>query len=93
MYSYSKYELSGRMRNMPHVVVKMYPGRTQEQKEKMAEKITEALLETIGCEEKSISIAVEEVTPEEWNQRVYQPEIMGKAYTLLKKPGYVPKNT
>ena len=69
---------------MPHVVVKMYPGRTREQKEKMAERITQALKETIGCEEKSISIAVEEVPSEEWNQRVYQPEIMGKADTLLK---------
>jgi len=73
---------------MPHVVVKMYPGRTQEQKEKMAERITQALMETIGCEEKAISIAVEEVPPEEWKEKVYQPEIMGKADTLLKNPGY-----
>lgn len=73
---------------MPHVVVKMYPGRTQEQKEKLSERITQALIETIGCEEKSISISVEEVKPEDWDRLVYQPEILGKADTLLKKPGY-----
>jgi Tautomerase enzyme. len=64
---------------MPHVVIKMYPGRTQEQKEKLAERITQALIETIGCQEKSISIAVEEVPPEDWDRYVYRPEILGKS--------------
>lgn len=73
---------------MPHVVVKMYPGRTQEQKEELSEMITQAVMESIGVEERTISIAVEEIPREDWDRLVYQPEIMGKAETLLKKPGY-----
>ncbi|MDI9513655.1 MAG: 4-oxalocrotonate tautomerase [Clostridiaceae bacterium] len=73
---------------MPHVVVKMFPGRTQEQKEELSEKITQAVMESIGAEERTISIAVEEIPREDWDRLVYQPEIMGKAETLLKKPGY-----
>lgn len=73
---------------MPHVVIKMYPGRTQEQKQKLADSVTKAVMESIGVEEKTISIAVEEVAREDWDRLVYQPEITGKAGTLLKKPGY-----
>ena len=38
---------------MPHVVVKMFPGRTQEQKEELSEKITQAVMESIGAEGKN----------------------------------------
>lgn len=73
---------------MPHVVIKMFPGRTDEQKKKLAENVTKAVMDAVGCEEKAISIAVEEIPKEEWDERIYQPEIAGKADTLLKKPGY-----
>lgn len=73
---------------MPRVVIKMFPGRTQEQKEKLSKLITQAVMESIGVEEKSISIAVEEVPREDWVEQVYKPDIEGKADTLLKKPGY-----
>ena len=76
------------MSSMPHVVVKMFPGRTQEQKEELSEKITQAVMESIGAEERTISIAVEVLPRADWDRLVYQPEIMGKAETLLKKPGY-----
>jgi hypothetical protein len=40
---------------MLYVIVKMYPGRSEEQKAKRAEKIVEDVV-TIGkCEEKSVS--------------------------------------
>lgn len=38
--------------------------------------------------EESVSVAFEEVEPEEWAAKVYQPDIVGNAAKLYKKPGY-----
>ncbi len=73
---------------MPHVIVKLYPGRTESQKLKCAEKITKALIETMNVDEKSVSVAFEEVPKEMWKDTVYQPDIVLKENTLVKKPGY-----
>jgi 4-oxalocrotonate tautomerase len=75
---------------MPHVIVKMYPGRTVEQKNKLAQAITDAVTNIAKCEEKSVSVAVEEIAPENWAEMVYRPDIIGKEETLVKKPGYNP---
>ena len=77
---------------MPHIIIKMYPGRTAEQKEKLAAAITESVTSIAKCEAKSVSIAIEEVKPEEWAEKVYKPEILEKEKTLVKKPGYNPFN-
>jgi len=75
---------------MPHIIIKMYPGRTAEQKSKLAAAITDCVISIAKCEEKSVSVAIEEVTPENWAEKVYKPDIMEKAKTLIKKPGYDP---
>jgi len=38
--------------------------------------------------EESVSVAMEEVTPEDWAEQVYGPDIVQAADTLYKKPGY-----
>lgn len=73
---------------MPHIIVKMFPGRTDEQKKNLANKITKAVVETINVEEKSVSVAFEEISREKWEKEVYQPDILEKEKTLYKKPGY-----
>ncbi len=73
---------------MPHIIVKLYPGRSDEQKQILTDKITKTLIETIDVEEKSISVAFEEVSPEMWKEKVYEPDIISKEKTLTKKPGY-----
>ncbi len=70
---------------MPHVIVKMYPGRTEEQKIRLAEAITKAVVSIAVCSEDSVSISLEEVAPEEWNEKVYEPLISGNESTLYKK--------
>jgi 4-oxalocrotonate tautomerase len=75
---------------MPHVIVKMYPGRTEEQKKKLVKAITDSIIKIIAVDEKVISIAVEDVSPEEWAEKVYLPDILEKKDTLYKKPGYNP---
>ena len=75
---------------MPHIIVKLYPGRSEEQKKELAEKITQDVVAIAKCEEKTVSVAFEEISPEEWPQKVYKPDILDKHDNLYKKPGYNP---
>jgi 4-oxalocrotonate tautomerase len=75
---------------MPHVIVKLYPGRTEEQKAHLADAIVRDVVEIAKCAEKSVSVAIEEVHPDEWMEKVYQPDILKSAHTLYRKPGYDP---
>jgi 4-oxalocrotonate tautomerase len=75
---------------MPHVIVKMYKGRSEDLKKDMVEKVTKAITESLSVNESSVSIAIEEFEPEKWNKEVYEPDIIGKSDTLYKKPGYTP---
>jgi len=77
---------------MPHVIIKMYPGRSEEQKAKLAEKIVDDVVTIAKCEEKSVSVAFEEIKPEDWAENVYKPDILEKQDNLYKKPGYNPFN-
>ena len=72
---------------MPHVIVKLYPGRSEEQKIKLAEAITKDVMEIAKCEEKVVSVAFEEIPPEEWEEKVYRPDIINNQDKLYKKPG------
>ncbi|MBN2462697.1 MAG: tautomerase family protein [Dehalococcoidia bacterium] len=75
---------------MPHVIVKMHPGRTDEQKNELAQAIADSIVQIARCEDKSVSVAIEEIAPEDWAETVYKPDIMEKEETLVKKPGYNP---
>jgi 4-oxalocrotonate tautomerase len=75
---------------MPHVVVKLVPGSSVEQKNKLAEAIVKDVMPILGRKEEVISVALEEVDPNDWTDKVYVPDIQGKWNTLYKKPGYNP---
>ena len=75
---------------MPHVIVKLYPGRTEDQKNRLAEAITKDVAAIAKCEEKSVSVAIEEVDPNQWAEKVYRPDILDNEANLYKKPGYNP---
>jgi len=77
---------------MPHVIVKLYPGRTEEQKQRLTEAIVRDVMEIAKCAEKSVSVALEEVHPDDWNEKVYAPDILNGTGRLYKKPGYAPTN-
>ena len=74
---------------MPHVLVKLYAGRTDQQKAKLAEAITKTVMTTLKLEEESISVAIEDVVPTQWTEKVYKPDILNNS-KLYKKPGYDP---
>ena len=77
---------------MPHVIVKLYPGRESATLKKLADKIVEDVVTIAGCEEKVVSVAVEEIDPSDWPNKVYRPDILDKADSLIVKPGYNPFN-
>ncbi len=73
---------------MPHIVVKMFPGRTPEQKTQLSEALARAMMDTLGTPDSAISIGIEDVAQKDWMDQVAKPEIAGKAATIFKKPGY-----
>ena len=75
---------------MPHVTVKLYPGRSAEQKKRLAREIVMSVTQIAVCEEKSVSVAFEEVEPEDWAESVYRPDILYKTENLVIAPGYNP---
>jgi len=73
---------------MPHVIVKLWPGKTEKQKSELAEEITQSVMRTLNYGEESVSIAFEEVEPKDWASKVFRTEIVGNESNLYKKPGY-----
>ncbi len=73
---------------MPHVIVKLYPGRSEEQKIKLANEIVKDVVTIAKCEEKSVSVAFEEIDEADWAEEVYEPDILARKDCLYKKPGY-----
>ena len=75
---------------MPHVIVKLYPGRSEEQKKKLVEKIVQDIVAIAKCKERSVSVAIEEVEKEDWAEKVYRSDILNNKDHLYKNPGYNP---
>jgi 4-oxalocrotonate tautomerase len=73
---------------MPHVIVKLWPGKSEKQKAKLAEEITRAVTTVLNYGEESVSVAIEEVKSNEWMDKVYKPDVLGKPKQIYKKPGY-----
>jgi 4-oxalocrotonate tautomerase len=77
---------------MPHVIVKLWPGKSEQQKTYLAEAITKDVTSILHYGDESVSVAMEEVEPEEWLEKVYKLEIKNNLDKLYKKPGYDEKD-
>ena len=75
---------------MPHVIVKLWPGKSEKQKIQLTEKIVKDVMNVFSYGEESVSVAFEEIKPEDWAEKVYKPDILKKPEMLYKKPGYNP---
>ena len=73
---------------VPHVIVKLWPGKSEEKKSRLAEAIVRDVMEVLDYGEESVSVAIEEIAPEDWARKVYQPDIAANAKRLYKAPGY-----
>jgi 4-oxalocrotonate tautomerase len=75
-------------RIMPHVIVKLWPGKSEQQKARLAEAITKDVTSILNDGGASVSVAMEEVEPRDWAEKVYKPDIVNRPEQLYKKPGY-----
>ncbi len=60
---------------MPYIAIKAYP-KDEETKKKITERINQAFLEIWGCSQEAINISIEEVAPENWDEKVMQTEVI-----------------
>lgn len=70
---------------MPHINIKMYPGRSEEVKAKLAKHTKEFMVKELEMDEKFISVSVEEIDKEKW-----QSEVMDKIKDeeLYERPNF-----
>lgn len=73
---------------MPHVIVKLWPGKSNDQKQRLTDTITRGVMDTLGYGEDAVSVAFEEVAAADWTPKVYEPDIIAKWANLTKQPGY-----
>jgi 4-oxalocrotonate tautomerase len=73
---------------MPHVIVKLWPGKSEQQKIRLAEEIVKDVMNVLNYGEESVSVAIEEVEPQDWAEKVYKPGILNNSEKLYKTPGY-----
>ncbi len=74
---------------MPHINIKHFPvAMSEAQQAELVAAITQAVKTAFKCDEGVISIALEPVDKEVWNERVYVPEIVNRKSLLRKTPNY-----
>ncbi len=74
---------------MPHISIKYFPVPLgPDEKSELVTAVTHAVTTALRCDEGVVSVALEPVEPEAWNERVYVPEIVDRAHLLCKRPNY-----
>lgn len=74
---------------MPHITVKYFPRElTEEQKQALAEDLSDVVKKHFSSKDASLSVALLPVEQERWKEEVYDTEIKPALDTLAKKPGY-----
>ncbi len=67
---------------MPYIAIKSYP-KDQATKGALAEKIKDAVIEAIGCPPEAITISIEDVKPEDWQEKVVKTEIEPRKDSMI----------
>jgi 4-oxalocrotonate tautomerase len=75
---------------MPHVIIRLHIGRSEQQKATIAKEVTNAIMIGANCTEQSVSISIEDIDLDDWVEKVYTPDIIQRPDILYKKPGYDP---
>jgi 4-oxalocrotonate tautomerase len=73
---------------MPHVIVKLWPGKSEQQKQKLAEGVTQVVMSSLGYGEESVSVSLEEIAAGDWTEKVSKADILTGPGKLYKQPGY-----
>jgi len=73
---------------VPHIIIKLWPGRTMEQKRAVCIPVGKALAEATGIDLEHISMSIEEVKQDEWDAKIRHGELVEKAAEIV-----IPENT
>ena len=73
---------------MPHVIVKLWPGKSEQHKTQLAEESVKDVMKVLNYGAESVSVAIEEVPARDWAEKVYESDIVNNSEKLYKKPGY-----
>lgn len=73
---------------MPHFQIKLLEGKSEEQKQQLAEAVIKAAQGVIGLGDESYSVSIKDYTLDEWKTTIYPNEIIGEKESLYKFPGY-----
>ena len=58
---------------MPHVIVKLWPGKSEEQKARLAGKIARDVMDVFDYGEESVSVGFEEIKSQDWKRKPTNP--------------------
>jgi|SRR5438094_527118 len=90
---------------MPHVIVKLWPGKSEQQKTHLAETIAKDVakrkpgraqpqeMSILYYGEESVSVAIEEVRSQDWAQEVYNLTFNRSGTSFTRSPATPCKNT
>lgn len=53
---------------MPIVRIELWSGRSAEVKEKLIQKVTQTVCETINCPPEAVTVVIEDIPKENWGQ-------------------------
>ena len=73
---------------MPHVIVKLWPGKSERHKARLAAAIVKDVTTVLNYGEESVSVAIDEIPASDWAEQVYRPDIVNGSGKLYKQPGY-----
>ena len=71
---------------MPHIAIKMYPGRDEETKKRLAQAILETASKELNRGKEHFSVSIEDIPQENWKEAVYDKVVADK--NTLIQPGY-----
>ena len=71
---------------MPHVIVKLWPGKSEKQKERLAEKIAKDVMDVLNYGEESVSVGFEEISSKAWKESL-QAGHQGQVGQALQEAG------
>ncbi|MBO8457683.1 MAG: tautomerase family protein [Spirochaetes bacterium] len=73
---------------MPHITIQMYPGRDEETKKRLAEKIAKTASEELNRGIEHFSVSIEDIPQEKWKTEVFDKITDPANDTVYVKPGY-----
>src|SRR5260221_14055262 len=74
--------------NYAHIILKTVPGKSEQEKTRLAEEITQAVMDVLHYDADSAPVPIEEIKPHHSPEKLSIPETLTSPEQLYKKPGH-----